>query len=142
MLPPHTSSISLDKLFSQVERTLLQIWKETGYGNISLESQKIDPNCIQIIFRGTAQYHYIIPDEAIQQAICNGSSCYPFMIESEFVNQLENLLLQIWQETGYGHLIVNSQRSRKDKISLTLQGAPSYRFFLPEDQVKYWTSKL
>jgi len=58
-----------------------------------------------------------------------------------FFKQFEDLLLQTWQETGFGHLEVDSERINNDKIRVIIRGSTHYRYVIRENDVNQWLSR-
>ncbi|AFZ11544.1 hypothetical protein Cri9333_0599 [Crinalium epipsammum PCC 9333] len=65
MLSPDRVSISIDEVFTRIKNTLLHTWSETGFGQISIESERIKANKIRVIVRGSTHYCYVISDEDV-----------------------------------------------------------------------------
>ncbi|NJK99426.1 MAG: hypothetical protein HC910_02250 [Spirulinaceae cyanobacterium SM2_1_0] len=52
--------------------------------------------------------------------------------------QLRTLLLQTWQETGYGKLEIESERTNQNRIRVVLKAGTYYAYVLREEDVKDW----
>ena len=57
---------------------------------------------------------------------------------SAFNCRLQGLLWECWQGTGFGELVIESERVRGNghKIAVTLRGSTSYRFVISEVAVQ------
>ncbi|NER53049.1 MAG: hypothetical protein F6J92_41730 [Symploca sp. SIO1A3] len=58
-----------------------------------------------------------------------------------FFKHFENILLQTWKETGFGHLEIDSERIRQDKIQVIIRGSTHYRYVVSNDEVGKWLSQ-
>ncbi|MEA5517091.1 hypothetical protein [Nodularia sp. UHCC 0506] len=58
----------------------------------------------------------------------------------EFFKRFESVLLQTWQDTGYGHLEIDSERINQDKIRVILRGSTHYRYVISDEDLKNRTS--
>ena len=52
--------------------------------------------------------------------------------------QLLVILFESWRETGFGHLEIESQRIRHDRIAVTILGATHYRYVFNDEDVERW----
>jgi hypothetical protein len=59
-IEPESTETSVNRLFSKIESLLTQAWQETGYGSLSIDSEKISSTKIKVIIRGSTHYRYII----------------------------------------------------------------------------------
>lgn len=53
----------------------------------------------------------------------------------DFFQCLEKILLDAWSETGFGHLEIDSERFRDDKIRVVIRGSTSYRYVISDEEV-------
>ncbi|MFB2894958.1 hypothetical protein ACE1CI_18790 [Aerosakkonemataceae cyanobacterium BLCC-F50] len=60
---------------------------------------------------------------------------------NELFDRFANILFETWKETGFGHLEIDSERIKHNKIGVTLKGSIHYRFVFSDEDVKRWTSK-
>lgn len=60
---------------------------------------------------------------------------------TELFGRIEEILLQTWQETGFGHLEVDSERIKNDKIRVTIRGSTHYRYVISDEEVEQWLDK-
>lgn len=58
----------------------------------------------------------------------------------ELFNRAASILLETWKETGFGHLEIDSERTKQNKIGVTIKGSTYYRFVFSEDDVERWIS--
>jgi hypothetical protein len=47
-------------MMQRLEATLLEIWRETGFGQVTIASERISNHKIRVIFRGSTFYRYVI----------------------------------------------------------------------------------
>jgi hypothetical protein len=66
---PESTETSISSLFAKIESLLVQTWQETGYGSLTIESEKISHKKIQVIIRGSTHYRYIISPEGINERV-------------------------------------------------------------------------
>ncbi|MEG4508295.1 hypothetical protein QUA81_32480 [Microcoleus sp. F6_B4] len=59
--PPNTP----DEIFSCLERLLLETWKESGYGHLEIDTERLNAKKIQVFVRGSTHYRYIISDQGV-----------------------------------------------------------------------------
>lgn len=55
----------INKMLSRIESTLLQAWKETGFGHLEINSERIQPNKIAVTLKGSTSYRYVISDDEV-----------------------------------------------------------------------------
>jgi len=65
--PNAESETKIATLFSHIHYLLLQAWCETGYGQVTIDSQRGRRGKIQVIIRGSTHYSYTISDDDVQQ---------------------------------------------------------------------------
>lgn len=68
-----STSNNINDFFSHIERLLLQIWQETGFGCLSIECDRLKDKKIRIIIKGGTHYRYVITDEEIMKWAGNKS---------------------------------------------------------------------
>ncbi len=54
----------------------------------------------------------------------------------DFFQRFEKIMLQAWSETGFGHIEVNSERFREDKIRVIIRGSTSYSYVITNEEVE------
>ncbi len=54
---------------------------------------------------------------------------------NKMLRRIESTLLQAWKETGFGHLEINLERNKQNKIAVTLKCSTSYRYVISDDEV-------
>ena len=54
----------------------------------------------------------------------------------DFFQRFEKIMVQAWSETGFGHLEVDSERFKEDKIRVIIRGSTSYCYVLTDEEVK------
>lgn len=59
---------------------------------------------------------------------------------NDFFNNLKQILSSTWNETGFGHLEVDCERVKKDKICITLRGSTHYRYVFGNEDLENWLS--
>ena len=57
---------------------------------------------------------------------------------NEILDRIENLLLQTWQETGFGSLTIECDRPKDKKIRIIIKGGTHYRYVITDEEVKRW----
>lgn len=134
----HYSPSLIPEVLTQVERALIQTWTETGCGHLALSSQRLSHQQALLTLQGATHYHYVLQEAEIRQALGQGATGYPYSIDGAIARQVDHLLLQIWQQTGYGCVDFNSERRRHDQIAVTVQGTISHRYTLSDEQVHGW----
>ena len=60
---------------------------------------------------------------------------------NDFFQRFESILLQTWKETGFGHLEIDSERIRQDKIQVIIRGSTHYRYVVSDEEVGKWPSQ-
>jgi|GEM_PF-2274432 len=51
-------------------------------------------------------------------------------------SHIHYLLLQSWNETGYGQIIIDSQRGRRGKIQVIIRGSTHYSCTITDEDVQ------
>jgi len=59
-----SSDISIEQIIKQIESLLLQTWQSTGFGSLTIESDRKNQK-IQVIIKGGTHYRYVISDEDV-----------------------------------------------------------------------------
>jgi hypothetical protein len=62
---------------------------------------------------------------------------------NQVLNQVEKILCETWEETGFGQVTIESERAEKGKgkIQVTVKGSTFYRYHISEEDVREWNSK-
>ena len=60
----------------------------------------------------------------------------------DLLNQVRTILLQTWTETGFGHIEIDSERIRQDKVAVTLKGSTFYRYVIRQTDIEGCTENL
>lgn len=62
---------------------------------------------------------------------------------NKVLNQVEKILCETWEETGFGKVTIESERAErgKGKIQVIVKGSTFYRYHISEEDVKEWNSK-
>ncbi len=94
------------------------------------------------MLQGAVHHHYSIRDQDIMQALAQRSTFYLYTISDRLITQFEALLLEIWNQTHFGHLVVDSKRISQNKIQVILRGSTHYRFLITDDVVKEWIANF
>ena len=55
---------------------------------------------------------------------------------NELFEQVKTILLQTWTETGFGHIEIDSERIRQDKVAVTLKGSTYYRYVIRQTDIE------
>jgi hypothetical protein len=61
---------------------------------------------------------------------------------NSLLQRIQTILLQTWQETGFGHIEVDSERINSDKIRVIIRGSTHYRYVISDSEVQQWRSSL
>ena len=67
----------------------------------------------------------------------HSTSLSPSEIPDVFA-RIAHILLETWTETGFGHLEIESERIKSDKIRVIVKGSTYYRFVLSDQDVETW----
>jgi len=70
---PDMIPTQVDEVFARIQDLLLETWQETGFGCLSIESDRPKNGKIRIIIKGGTHYRYVITDEEVRQWIDNKS---------------------------------------------------------------------
>ena len=57
---------------------------------------------------------------------------------NEIFARIESLLLETWQETGFGCLTIESDRPKDKKIRIIIKGGTHYRYVITDEEVRRW----
>jgi hypothetical protein len=52
--------------------------------------------------------------------------------------RIDALLLQAWQETGFGCLSIESDRPKQEKIRIVIKGGTHDRYVITDEEVRRW----
>lgn len=65
-------------------------------------------------------------------------STYPDASEpiNQLLEQVRHILLQTWTETGFGHIEIDSERIRQDKVAVTVKGSTFYRYVIRQTDIE------
>ncbi len=68
-------------------------------------------------------------------------STYPDASEpiNQLLEQVRHILLQTWTETGFGHIEIDSERIRQDKVAVTVKGSTFYRYVIRQTDIEQCT---
>ncbi|MGB3401311.1 MAG: hypothetical protein WBA77_01325 [Microcoleaceae cyanobacterium] len=55
---------------------------------------------------------------------------------NQLLDQVRHILLQTWTETGFGHIEIDSERIRQDKVAVTLKGSTFYRYVIRQTDIE------
>jgi hypothetical protein len=72
ILPDMSSSpdqipIAIEEVLSRIESLLCQTWQETGFGALTIESERASDKKIRIVIKGSIHYRYIISDQDVSR---------------------------------------------------------------------------
>ena len=67
MSPDASTLTAIDEFFERCKTTLLQTWKETGFGHIEIDSERVNPTKIRVILRGSTHYRYVFTDAEVEE---------------------------------------------------------------------------
>jgi hypothetical protein len=57
----------IDELFGCIKEALLPCWNSTGFGQITIESERIEGGKIRVMIKGSTHYRFVITEEEIQK---------------------------------------------------------------------------
>lgn len=57
---------------------------------------------------------------------------------NEILDRIESLLLETWQETGFGCLTIESDRPKDKKIRIIIKAGTHYRYVITDEEVRRW----
>ncbi len=66
-------------------------------------------------------------------------SSVPIPIKDLF-DRIQDTLSQTWQETGFGHLAIESEKIKADKIRVIVRGSTHYCYVISDEDIKQWKS--
>ncbi len=55
---------------------------------------------------------------------------------NKIIERVQQLLMQTWNETGYGSLIIDSERIQGNKIRVIVRGGIFYRYIIAAPEPK------
>ena len=64
---PDQIPIAIEEVLSRIESLLCQTWQETGFGALTIESERASDKKIRIIIKGCTHYRYIISDQDVSR---------------------------------------------------------------------------
>jgi hypothetical protein len=70
----NTTSTNIKEILAHIESLLLHTWQETGFGCLTIESDRPKDKKIRIIIKGGTHYRYVISDEEIKHWVIKNSS--------------------------------------------------------------------
>ena len=70
---PDSKQTNIDEVFTRIQDLLLQTWQETGFGCLSIESDRPRTEKIRIVIKGGTHYRYVITDEEVRRWLGNKS---------------------------------------------------------------------
>ncbi|MEG3839130.1 hypothetical protein [Microcoleus sp. herbarium14] len=56
-------------------------------------------------------------------------------------DQVEKILEETWQETGFGKVTIESEREKTNAIRVIVKGSTYYKFFIDDEEVSKWSSR-
>ncbi|MEK0183143.1 MULTISPECIES: hypothetical protein [Microcoleus] len=56
-------------------------------------------------------------------------------------DQVEKILEETWQETGFGKVTIESEREKSNVIRVIVKGSTYYKFFIDDEEVSKWSSR-
>lgn len=63
----------VQKVIAQIEALLLQTWSDTGFGQLEIESERINGQKIRVILRHGTHYRYVLTEEDVQARLRTGA---------------------------------------------------------------------
>ena len=70
---PDSKQTNIDEVFTRIQDLLLQTWQETGFGCLSIESDRPRTEKIRIVIKGGTHYRYVITDKEVRRWLGNKS---------------------------------------------------------------------
>ncbi|MEG3924119.1 MULTISPECIES: hypothetical protein [unclassified Microcoleus] len=66
---PESKDNPINQVFDRIEDILYETWKETGFGKVTIESERAErgKGKIQVIVKGSTYYRYHISEEDVRE---------------------------------------------------------------------------
>ncbi|WP_293246604.1 MULTISPECIES: hypothetical protein [unclassified Microcoleus] len=64
---PESRENPIDRVFDKIEDILSETWEETGFGKVTIESEREKKNLIRVTVKGSTHYRYLIADEDVEE---------------------------------------------------------------------------
>ncbi len=66
---PESKENPINLIFDKIKELLYETWQETGFGNISIESERVEKGKgkIQVTVKGSTYYRYYISDRDVKE---------------------------------------------------------------------------
>lgn len=64
---PESRENPINQVFDKIEDILSETWAETGFGEVTIESERERKNLIRVVVKGSTHYRYLISDEDVQE---------------------------------------------------------------------------
>jgi hypothetical protein len=66
---PESRQNPIDRVFDRIEDILYETWKETGFGKVTIESERAEKGKgkIQVTVKGSTYYRHYITDEDVRE---------------------------------------------------------------------------
>ena len=57
----------INQVFDKIEDILSETWEETGFGEVTIESEREKKNLIRVVVKGSTHYRFLITDEDVRE---------------------------------------------------------------------------
>jgi len=57
----------INQVFDKIEDILSETWEQTGFGEVTIESEREKKNLIRVTVKGSTHYRYLITDEDVEE---------------------------------------------------------------------------
>ena len=57
----------INRVFDKIEDILSETWEKTGFGEVTIESEREKKNLIRVTVKGSTHYRYFITDEDVEE---------------------------------------------------------------------------
>ncbi len=66
---PESRENPIDRVFDRIEDILYETWKETGFGKVTIESERVEKGKgkIQVTVKGSTYYRHYITDADVRE---------------------------------------------------------------------------
>ena len=64
---PESRENPINQVFDKIEDILSETWEQTGFGEVTIESEREKKNLIRVTVKGSTHYRYLITDEDVEE---------------------------------------------------------------------------
>lgn len=68
-MSPPSDSPNIDDFFKCLKKVLLQTWKETGFGHLEIDTERVNNSSdkIRVIIRNSPSYRFVFSNEEVER---------------------------------------------------------------------------